>query len=145
MIDIIYKNNLFEIDIFVSILILLMDISMDKFVIHKNTWTWGESNIIITSDGTGTVTVQFFNDETDLAYITGLSVYSKARNNGLGKTLLHKAEKIAKEREGIKRIKICCDKNTFVYDWYVREGYKDTGIILFGYGDTVVELIKNID
>ena len=116
-----------------------------KFVKHKNKWTWGESTIIIKNDGTGTITVQFFNDETDLAYITGLSVYSGARNKGLGKALLYEAEKIAKEREGIKRIKICCDKSTFVYNWYVREGYEDTGIILFGYGDTVVELIKNID
>ena len=118
---------------------------MNKFVIHKNTWTWGESNIIIASDGTGTVTVQFFNDETNLAYITGLSVYHKARNKGLGKQLLHKAETIAKEREGITNIKICCDKTDFVYNWYIREGYTDTGIILLGYGDTVVELRKKIN
>lgn len=116
-----------------------------SFVVHKNIWTWGESNIIISDDAFGTVTVQFFNDEPNSAYITSLSVYSNARNKGLGKLLLHEAEKMAKERPGIDEITICCDKNSFVYDWYIREGYDDTGIILFGYGDSAVELKKKVN
>ena len=115
-----------------------------SFVVHKNIWTWGNSNIVITSDGTGTCTVQFFEDEPEIAYITGLSVHESVRKQGIGKQLLHECEKIAKENKK-KILKIHCDKNTFVYDWYIREGFTDTGIIVIGYGDTVIELEKNIN
>ena len=97
-----------------------------KFIKHKNTWCWGKSTIIITNDGCGTVTVQFDNDFPDDANICGLSVYEAKRNKGYGTKLLHEAEKEVKENNR-KNIFISCESNSWIEEWYIKNGYKKCG------------------
>ena len=100
-----------------------------EFVKHENTWPWGESTIIITSDGCGTITVQFDKFFEDEAFITSLSVHKSKRNKGYGSTLLKEAERYALER-GMKKVALRADKNNWVYDWYIRNGYKKDGFMV---------------
>ena len=96
-----------------------------KFIKHENTWCWGQSTIIITNDGCGTVTVQF-EDDADFAIICGLSVYKEKRNKGYGTQLLKEAEAEAAKHKR-KYIYLGTDENTWVYNWYIRQGYVDDG------------------
>ena len=114
-----------------------------EYVKHENTWPWGRSIYIILSDGTGLVMVQLYDDEPEVGYINNLSVYINNRRKGIGKFLLHEAEKIAKENN-ISKIKLHCEKNSFAKDWYIREGYKNTGKIFIGEYASALELEKDI-
>lgn len=113
-----------------------------KFIRHDNTWIWGHSTIAITNDGCGTVTVQFYNDEPNVAYLTSLSVHESKRKCGYGTKLVKEAEKIAKEYNAT-RIILSADKKSWVFDWYVRLGYKFCGFNL-DFKDTVYILDKEL-
>lgn len=97
-----------------------------KFIRHENTWTWGHSTIIITSNGCGTVTVQFSNTNPKDAFISSLSVYKGKRNKGYGQKLLNEAERYALS-QGAETIALRCDKKSWVYNWYSRCGYSIIG------------------
>lgn len=113
------------------------------YVKHENIWSWGRSIYIILSDGTGLVMIQFYDDDPNSAYINNLSVYINSRRKGIGKFLLHEAERIAKENN-VNTIRLHCEKNSFTKDWYIREGYKDTHKIFLGEYANALELEKDI-
>ena len=66
---------------------------------------WGRSNIIVTSDGCGLVTVSFENDmfsgPEKAAVLSGLSVVDSKRKSGYGRALVAAAEDLAR-KEGAK-------------------------------------------
>lgn len=97
-----------------------------KMVIHSNLWKWGRSFDIIANDGTATISVSVTNDEPEQAYISGLSVWSPSRRKGLGTRFVNMALVQAKEC-GCKYAFIMADKDSFVFDWYKRMGFKYYG------------------
>ena len=88
-----------------------------KQIVHRNTWQWGKSNIIIIEDGAGVVTVSYEDSDPETAFISGLSVNKKYRRNGLGNTLLRLAEEDAKRKSNIKRLLLYADPSNFAFDW----------------------------
>jgi len=114
-----------------------------KVLKHRNNWCWGHSTIIVLNGGKGIVTVSFENDNPNEATITGLSVYEKYRNKGLGTELVKLAEEEAKEFK-VKRIILFSDENTFTYNWYQRLGYKRAFDRVYIESPQVKELSKDI-
>ena len=100
-----------------------------NYVIHRNKWVWGRSNIIVTSDGCGLVTVSFENDmfagPEKAAVLSGLSVVDSKRKSGYGRALVAAAEDLAR-KEGAKMMILWADKNDWVINWYKRLGYVES-------------------
>jgi ribosomal protein S18 acetylase RimI-like enzyme len=70
-----------------------------NFVIHKNNTYWGTVYHIITSDGKGCIEISLDNNESNTAYLSGLSVIPEVRHNGIGTALIKEAEQIAENNE----------------------------------------------
>lgn len=113
-----------------------------KFVKHRNKWCWGKSTIIITNDGCGTITVQFDDEFTNDAIISGLSVHESKRNKGYGTKLLHEAEEEAKANLKTT-LYISCDKDSWIEKWYMKEGFINDCLLL-EYDNKVRRLKKDI-
>lgn len=63
-------------------------------------------------------------------FVDLISVDENSRLCGIGSELLEMAEHIA-TFYGFSEVNILCDSNSFVYDWYVKNGYNKHSI----YGD----------
>jgi len=95
-------------------------------IIHHNIWKWGDTYTIIRYDGKAKVEVTISNDEPEVAYINGLSVYEPQRGKGYGKIMLEDA--IAQANKiGCKYAYLHCDKDSFVFDWYKQRGFQYFG------------------
>ena len=93
-------------------------------LIHQNTWLWGRTETIVVKDGAGICSVSIDNDDYSVAWIHGLSVLPAFRRQGLGRQLLETAQ----YRAGIMGAKVIflkADPDSFVADWYRREGFKN--------------------
>ena len=95
-------------------------------IIHKNEWKWGKSFYLIEEDGTATISVSITNEEPEQAYFSALSVYEPRRNEGRGRKMILSAIDIAKEN-GCKYAYLMADKDSFVFEWYKRLGFKYYG------------------
>lgn len=95
-------------------------------VIHKNEWKWGDSFTLILEDATAFITVNITNDEPELAYISGLSVSPSRRNYGCGRVMLLNALDVAR-KNNCKYAFLMADKDSFVFEWYKRMGFKYYG------------------
>lgn len=95
-------------------------------VIHKNEWKWGKSFTLISEDVTAFITISITNDEPELAYISGLSVYPSRRNEGRGRVMLLNALDVARKNY-CKYAYLMADKDSFVFEWYKRMGFKYYG------------------
>ena len=93
-------------------------------VIHTNTWTWGESVLLVGFNGLGVIELYFEKKEPYVAYISGLSVLPKARRKGCATVLMREAERICYQRE-IFRIDLRSVKEQFVMDFYHKLGFVD--------------------
>lgn len=93
-----------------------------KFVHHTNDWNWGRRVIIVTNDGCGLISVSFYDDEKDAAYIHGLSVVEAKRKQGYGDALVYEAELTAMLGK-VDHIFIGSEKK-WITKWYERLGYK---------------------
>lgn len=119
-----------------------------NYVIHKNKWLWGESWIIVTTDGCGLVTVSFekdmFSGDEPASVLSGLSVVSEKRQSGLGRALVEAAENVARER-GAKLMILWADKNDWVINWYKRLGYVESDYPREQDEEDLQELEKRLD
>jgi len=97
-----------------------------EYVVHCNQWKWGRSFDIITEDAFGTISMSITNDEPEQAYISGLSVHHIHRHKHLGSQLMQRAMSLAK-KEQAKYAYLMADKDSFVFDWYLRLGFKYYG------------------
>lgn len=95
-------------------------------VTHKNEWKWGKSFDLIFEDGTATISVSITNDEPEQAYISALSVYEPVRNEGRGRAMMLNAMEVARLK-GCKYAYLMADKDSFVFEWYKRLGFKYYG------------------
>lgn len=95
-------------------------------VIHANEWKWGRSFDIISNDGHATVSVSVTKEEPEQAYISGLSVHESSRREGLGKKMMDFAIDVARQNT-CKYAYLLTDKDSFVFEWYKRLGFKYYG------------------
>lgn len=95
-------------------------------VIHKDERKWGKSFDIIAEDGTATISMSIINDEPLQAYFSDLSVYEPRREDGRGMYILEWAMEQARQ-EGCKYAYLMADKDSFVFEWYKRMGFKYYG------------------
>ena len=95
-------------------------------VIHKNEWQWGKTFTIVRENGRAIVGLSISEDEPELGYINGLSVVGTIRRLGKGTRMLNDAIELAK-KNGCKYAYLHCDKDSFVFDWYKRLGFKYYG------------------
>lgn len=107
--------------------------------IHRNIYKWGESETIVVEDGDGFIKIQYDNDLPENGFIESLSVISGKRRMGMGKLLLKAAElKIAEK--GKKYARLYVEKDTWLVDWYLRNGYNIAGEVDEIYFDMIKEL-----
>lgn len=107
--------------------------------IHRNTYKWGESETIIVENGDGFIKIQYDNNFPEDGLIESLSVISGKRRMGMGKLLLKAAELKITEK-GKKYARLYVEKDTWLVDWYLRNGYNIDGEIDEIYFDMIKEL-----
>ena len=93
-------------------------------VIHTNTWSWGETVLLVGFGGLGVVELYFEKKDPYIAYLSGLSVVPEARLKGYATILMQEAERICYERN-IFRIDLRAVKEQFVMDFYHKLGFVD--------------------
>ena len=89
-------------------------------------WKIGEDIILVAEDDDviAYLAVEVHREDVDYIYLDDLSVTEKRRGNGIGTSLIHKAEDYAKEL-GLKDILFHVEKtNTSALRLYERLGYK---------------------
>jgi GNAT superfamily N-acetyltransferase len=103
-----------------------------KFIKHiSSSNNWGVSILIMESRGKAFARIYWFNDkeeddEEDTVYLDMLSVNEEERRKGIGTKLQDIREKIGK-RGGATYSCLWVYKNTWMYEWYKRRGYKEIG------------------
>ena len=95
-------------------------------IIHKNTWTWGQTHTIVFKCGVGLVSVSIYNEEPDVAWIHGVSVIEDYRRQGIGTRILQLAEEEA-VKMGAHTVKLSTLRESFMEDWYKKSGYEVIG------------------
>lgn len=93
-------------------------------VIHTNTWSWGETVLLVGFDGLGVVELYFEKKDPYVAYLSGLSVVPEARRKGYATILMQCAEDICRNRD-VFRIDLRAVKEQFVMDFYHKLGFVD--------------------
>ena len=104
-------------------------------------WSWGWTFYIFLQGSTGTVKIQFADDDPELAMIFDLIVHPSTRGLGNGHTLLVLSEAVSKIL-GTEKIGLYADAGGWPRHWYERHGYKDDGRIHPKYDDIYME--KNL-
>ena len=107
-------------------------------LIHTNKWYWGVSETVIIHDGAGIVEIQYDND-SDIAYVRGLSVLSRYQRHGIAGVLMAICEERARERRrGF--LQLSCHKGKdWLYEWYKKQGYET-----FSWDDKEFVMVKKL-
>lgn len=96
-------------------------------IIHENDWHGFKTDTIITNDGFGMISVDYYKDKPETGFIHDLSVIPFARKGGMGKALLKAAIEKAKERN-CKKVELNWNSQAspmWVFEWYERNGFKE--------------------
>ena len=89
---------------------------------HINTWWWGKTITLLSTDGYSTVELQFDNSLPNMAVIKGLMVFSTRQREGYATEMMNLCEHIAK-KEGAKFLQLSVNKEQgWLVDWYKRLG-----------------------
>lgn len=73
-------------------------------ILHVNDWHSFKTDTIITNDGFGMISIDYYNEAPETAFLHDFSVIPPARNAGMGMALLNAAIDRAKERNGFKEV-----------------------------------------
>ena len=68
-----------------------------------------------------------YDDDLETLYLSDIDVFKEYQGQGLGNKILEIAENTARKWNA-KRIRLWCNKKSFVFDWYKRHGYEDMNI-----------------
>lgn len=98
----------------------------ENMVIHPNEWQWGKSFMLVRENGMAIVGLSITDDEPEGGFIWGLSVAETIRRKGVGAKMLSDALEQAKEK-GCKYASLQCNKDSFVFEWYKKVGFKYYG------------------
>lgn len=98
---------------------------MTNYSHHKQEWATLTRYIISCTEGT--ITLEIYPTDEVHMFICNLSVEPEYRRQGVTTELLRRAEEIAKEYRYYNVYLDWDERDTerFVYDWYLRNGYKD--------------------
>lgn len=94
-----------------------------KLIIHPNEYKWGNSLKIMESNGKAFVRLYQYKDDNQTLYIEDLSVIETERRKGYAKELLNYIFEYAIQLN-VKQIMLIAEVNTFMYEWYLRLGFK---------------------
>ena len=100
-------------------------------IIHSNDWVKFVTDTIITDDGYGMISIDYYPEHENVGFIHDFSVIPPARRKGLGETLLQAAIDRAKEK-GCTEVQLNYGFQAtpkWVCDWYLRNGFQE---IAFG-------------
>lgn len=89
---------------------------------YHNEWTWGTSDTIIFRDARGFIEITHRNTD-QYAYISNLNVFASEHNRGRGRILLHLALSEIKEVLGLKFAMLQVVPDSWVEEWYKRNGF----------------------
>lgn len=108
-----------------------------------NTWWWGKTITLVSTDGYSTVELQFDDSLPNMAVIKGLMVFTTRQREGYATEMMNICEHIA-EKEGAKFLQLSVNKQQdWLKDWYLRLGY--TIIQIDEHEFTMIKQIEDID
>ena len=88
-----------------------------------NTWWWGKTITLVSTDGYSTVELQFDDSLPNMAVIKGLMVFTTRQREGYGTEMMNICEHIAK-KEGMKFLQLSVNKeHVLLVNWYERLGF----------------------
>lgn len=96
-------------------------------ILHVNDWQYFKTDTIITNDGFGMISIDYYNEDPETAFLHDFSVIPFARKGGMGKALLKAAIDRAKERN-CKKVELNWNEKStplWVFEWYERNGFKE--------------------
>ena len=90
---------------------------------YINTWWWGKTITLVSTDGYSTVELQFDDSLPNQAVIKGLMVFITRQREGYGTEMMNLCEHIAK-KEGMKFLQLSANKEQdWLVGWYERLGF----------------------
>lgn len=90
---------------------------------YVNTWWWGKTITLVSTDGYSTVELQFDNSLPNIAVIKGLMVFTTRQRKGYGTEMMNLCEYIAKKEE-MKFLQLSVNKeHVLLVNWYERLGF----------------------
>lgn len=97
-----------------------------NYVYHRNKPTYGDTTTIITEDASAYVMLTIFSNEKSVAVLHDLVVLKERRGEGLGSSMLEQAV-LEAERMGAKVVRLGCEKNSWLQEWYTRHHFETIG------------------
>lgn len=98
--------------------------ALESYVYHYNTWWWGKSLTVITSDGYGSCELCICDDYPEWGIINALMVHVRKRCHGLGKKLVLECERKGHE-VGLNQFFLEVNKrNEWLLGYYKELGYE---------------------
>lgn len=95
-----------------------------RFIIHFISDSWGESILLMESNGKAFARIYWYNDDKTSVYLDWLSVNPEIRRKGIGTELQKLRERIGLEL-GATTSFLWVIKDSWMHDWYLRRGYVD--------------------
>ena len=95
----------------------------NRFISHFSPSSWGFSVLIMEKNGKAVGRIYWFNDDNTTVYLDWLNVDKDIRKKGFGTELQKIREQIGIQL-GAKVSCLWAYKNTWMYAWYKRRGYK---------------------
>ena len=112
---------------FVSTYRDIISIFTDQFIPHFNIDNTIYYIYIMENTGNAFANIYWYKDDTTNVYLSCLSVDKDERNKGVGSKLQKLREDIGRI-VGAKYSNLLVEKESWMYNWYIRRGYKDTDI-----------------
>lgn len=92
------------------------------YILHRNTWHWGQKDTIVVANGRGLCCVSVENGDATGAWLSDLIVHEPSRGCGIGRYLLQLAENHAREM-GAKYLRLWTNPNDWPFEWYKRNKF----------------------
>jgi hypothetical protein len=94
-----------------------------NYITHYSNEKWGTIIHVIKKDGLSYGDCYWYNGEEHELILCNLNVNNKSRRNGLGREIQEIREEIGCKL-GFSRYLLWVRNNSWMYDWYIRRGYK---------------------
>jgi len=101
-----------------------LKVKYHSFILHQKTESWGSSILVMEKEGKAFGRVYWYDNDSNVVYLEGLSVDAESRRQSIGTELLAILEKTGRNL-GAATVCLWVKKNTWVYNWYKQLGYED--------------------
>lgn len=92
--------------------------------VKEETTDFGKTWHVNSPDGSFRFALYMYDDDPKTAYLSNVFVDEKMRGNGIGNTILDKADEMAR-KIGAETLCLKVKRDSFVHQWYRRKGYVD--------------------